>query len=81
MTAHVQLKIIKLHDAEVLFLMKQILYFRSNSPVKAFAWHPHTVKFAYAIQDDSVRIHSQNSELVPILKHKLQKNVAALAWQ
>lgn len=53
----------------------------SHSPVKAFAWHPHTVKFAYAIQDDSVRIHSHNSELVPILKHKLQKNVATLAWQ
>ncbi|KAH3714985.1 hypothetical protein DPMN_057688, partial [Dreissena polymorpha] len=52
-----------------------------SSPVKAFAWHPHTVKFALALQDDSIRVHSSASDLTPILKHKLQKNVASLAWQ
>ncbi|KAL5007306.1 hypothetical protein ScPMuIL_016112 [Solemya velum] len=53
----------------------------NKSPVKAFAWHPHTPKFAYTQQDDSIRVHLIGSELVPILKHKLQKNVADLAWQ
>lgn len=54
---------------------------RSRSPVKAFAWHPHTLKFAYALGDDSIKVHSGKSDLVPTLKHKLQKNVADLAWQ
>lgn len=54
---------------------------RSRSPVKAFAWHPHTLKFAYALGDDSIKVHSGTSDLVPTLKHKLQKNVADLAWQ
>uniref|UniRef100_A0A8W8M5L6 Aladin n=1 Tax=Magallana gigas TaxID=29159 RepID=A0A8W8M5L6_MAGGI len=53
----------------------------SRSPVKAFAWHPHTLKFAYALGDDSIKVHSGKSDLVPTLKHKLQKNVADLAWQ
>ncbi|KAK3108185.1 hypothetical protein FSP39_002817 [Pinctada imbricata] len=53
----------------------------SKSPVRAFSWHPHTLKFAYALQDDSIKVHTSKSELVPILKHKLQKYVADLAWQ
>ncbi|XP_078321065.1 aladin-like [Crassostrea virginica] len=53
----------------------------SRSPVRAFAWHPHTLKFAYALGDDSIKVHSGKSDLVPTLKHKLQKNVADLAWQ
>lgn len=52
-----------------------------NSPVKAFCWHPHTTKFAYALQDDSVKVHTAKQDLIPTLKHKLQKNVADLAWQ
>ncbi|CAG2248294.1 Aladin [Mytilus edulis] len=44
-------------------------------------WHPHTVKFAYALQDDSINVHMGKSDLVPVLKHKLQKNVADLSWQ
>ncbi|XP_071102103.1 aladin-like [Haliotis cracherodii] len=51
------------------------------SPVRAFAWHPHTIKVAYALQDDSIRVHTGSNNLMPILKHKLQKNVADLAWQ
>lgn len=62
----------------------------ATTPIKAFSWHPHTLKFSYALQDDTVRIHSnftdtvsslKHTELVPILKHKQQKNVACLAWQ
>ncbi|XP_071158564.1 aladin-like [Mytilus edulis] len=52
-----------------------------RSPVHAFSWHPHTVKFAYALQDDSINVHMGKSDLVPVLKHKLQKNVADLSWQ
>ncbi|XP_062622112.1 aladin-like, partial [Saccostrea cucullata] len=52
-----------------------------SSPVRAFAWHPHTLKLACALADDSIKVHSGKSDLVPTLKHKLQKNVAALAWQ
>lgn len=52
-----------------------------RSPVHAFAWHPHTVKFAYALQDDSIHVHTSKNDLVPTLKHKLQKNVADLSWQ
>ncbi|KAK7469776.1 hypothetical protein BaRGS_00036203 [Batillaria attramentaria] len=52
-----------------------------NSPVRAFAWHPHTTKFALALQDDSVHVNTVGSSLVPILKHKQQKYVAHLAWQ
>lgn len=52
-----------------------------KSPVHAFSWHPHTVKFAYALQDDSIRVHMGRSDIVPTLKHKLQKNVADLSWQ
>ncbi|KAL8623833.1 hypothetical protein ACOMHN_058863 [Nucella lapillus] len=53
----------------------------SESPVRAFAWHPHTTKFALALQDNSVHVHYSGSPLVPVLKHKLQKCVAHLAWQ
>ncbi|KAL3831795.1 hypothetical protein ACJMK2_023499 [Sinanodonta woodiana] len=52
-----------------------------TSPLRAFAWHPHTTKFAYAVCDDSIHVHMQGNELTPTLKHKLQKNVADLAWQ
>lgn len=53
----------------------------STSPVRAFAWHPHTTKFAYTLEDDSIKVHTARSELVPTLKHKLQKNVSDLAWR
>ncbi|XP_033762982.1 LOW QUALITY PROTEIN: aladin-like [Pecten maximus] len=53
----------------------------ASSPVRAFAWHPHTTKFAYAMEDDSIKVHMARNELVPTLKHKLQKNVSDLAWR
>uniref|UniRef100_A0A4W3JF22 Aladin WD repeat nucleoporin n=1 Tax=Callorhinchus milii TaxID=7868 RepID=A0A4W3JF22_CALMI len=49
--------------------------------LRAFAWHPHTDKFAVALLDDSIRVYNSQSETVPTLKHRLQKNVAALAWK
>jgi len=53
----------------------------SKSPVKAMAWHPHVTKLALALRDDSVHVHCAGSSLSPVLKHKMQKNVTALAWK
>ncbi|XP_026516502.1 aladin isoform X1 [Terrapene carolina triunguis] len=49
--------------------------------IRAFAWHPHTSKFAVALLDDSIRVYNTNSATVPILKHRLQRNVASMAWK
>ncbi|KAM8976479.1 aladin [Pelodytes ibericus] len=49
--------------------------------LRAFAWHPHTNKFALALLDDSVRIYTSGSPTIPTLKHRLQKDVASLAWK
>ncbi|XP_072775761.1 aladin isoform X1 [Taeniopygia guttata] len=99
--------------------------------IRAFAWHPHTNKFAVALLDDSIRVYnssrspcsprecqsllrrrlsrlllqppqvspgwdfwparalsgpgtprpSHTSATVPSLKHRLQRNVAAMAWK
>ncbi|XP_068671537.1 aladin-like [Montipora foliosa] len=52
-----------------------------NSPVRAFAWHPHVAKFVIAWQDDSVKVHTLSSDVVPLLKHKLQKAVSCVSWR
>ncbi|XP_032067828.1 aladin isoform X1 [Thamnophis elegans] len=49
--------------------------------IRAFAWHPHTNKFAVALLDDSIHVYNTNSTIVPILKHRLQRNVALMAWK
>ncbi|XP_064647659.1 aladin-like isoform X2 [Lineus longissimus] len=52
-----------------------------NSPIRVFAWHSTTVKYAVCLQDNSIRVYRQKSDIVPLLKHKLQKGVADLAWR
>ncbi|NXO69344.1 AAAS protein, partial [Phainopepla nitens] len=47
---------------------------RAGCTVRAFAWHPHTNKFAVALLDDSIRVYNSNSATVPSLKHRLQRN-------
>ncbi|MEE6518043.1 hypothetical protein FKM82_028729 [Ascaphus truei] len=49
--------------------------------LRAFAWHPHTNKFALALLDDSIRVYTAGSTTVPTLKHRLQKDVASVAWK
>ncbi|CAI5765387.1 aladin isoform X1 [Podarcis lilfordi] len=49
--------------------------------IRAFAWHPHTSKFAVALLDDSIRVYNASSATIPILKHRLQRNVASVAWK
>ena len=52
-----------------------------ESSVRQFAWHPHTTKFALALHDDSIRVYTaKKNDIVPILKHRLQKGVSDLAW-
>uniref|UniRef100_A0A8C4R2P6 Achalasia, adrenocortical insufficiency, alacrimia n=1 Tax=Eptatretus burgeri TaxID=7764 RepID=A0A8C4R2P6_EPTBU len=52
-----------------------------NSPLRAFAWHPHTAKLALALLDDSIRIFYVKSRTVPVLRHRCQRGVADLAWR
>lgn len=53
----------------------------SDCVVRAFAWHPHTDKFAVALLDDSIKIYNPKSATTPTLKHRLQRNVAAVQWK
>ncbi|XP_072847192.2 aladin isoform X2 [Pogona vitticeps] len=53
----------------------------AGCPIRAFAWHPHTSKFAVALLDDCIRVYNANSATVPVLKHRLQRNVASMAWK
>ena len=65
-------------DAHVIFV--HIL--RYEGFARCFAWHPHAPKYAVALHDDSISIHQAvPSDIVPILKHKMQKGVADLAWK
>lgn len=52
-----------------------------NSPIRFISWHPHCTKLAIAASDDSVRIYSTESTLVPILKSKLQRGVSCVGWR
>ncbi|XP_071588928.1 aladin isoform X2 [Heliangelus exortis] len=53
----------------------------TNCTIRAFSWHPHTSKFAVALLDDSIRVYNSTSATIPSLKHRLQRNVAAMAWK
>uniref|UniRef100_A0A8C7WTW7 Achalasia, adrenocortical insufficiency, alacrimia n=1 Tax=Oryzias sinensis TaxID=183150 RepID=A0A8C7WTW7_9TELE len=53
----------------------------SDCVVRAFAWHPHTDKFAVALLDESIKIYNPKSTTTPTLKHRLQRNVAAMQWK
>ncbi|XP_023669191.1 aladin [Paramormyrops kingsleyae] len=53
----------------------------SDCAVRAFAWHPHTDKFAVTLLDDSIRIYNSKSSTAPTLKHRVQRNVAAMQWK
>ncbi|XP_064456806.1 aladin-like [Ornithodoros turicata] len=49
--------------------------------VRTFAWHPETRKCAVASRSDIVRIYAMGIPVVPMLKHKSQRNITALAWR
>ncbi|KAF7695145.1 hypothetical protein HF521_006868 [Silurus meridionalis] len=53
----------------------------SDSPIRSFAWHPHTDRFAVALLDDSIKIYNSRSAITPTLKHRLQRSVSAMQWK
>ncbi|KAM4755208.1 aladin isoform 2-T3 [Cyanocitta cristata] len=51
--------------------------------VRAFAWHPHTNKFAVALLDDSIRVYNSNrpsSGCAQVLSYPGHSPVTSLAW-
>lgn len=52
-----------------------------TSPIRCFTWHPYCTKIAVAGMDDIVRIYGSDSNFVPLLKCKQQKNISCLAWR
>lgn len=53
----------------------------TNNNIRCLSWHPHCIKIAVAASDDSIRVFSQNSQLVPLLKCKTQRLVTSLTWR
>lgn len=51
------------------------------SPIRCLCWHQYSTKIAVASSDDLVRIYSNETSLIPLLKCKRQKNVTCLAWR
>ncbi|XP_067125534.1 aladin [Centruroides vittatus] len=49
--------------------------------VRVLVWHPQTMKCAVALRDDSIRIFTSNNKMIPVLKHRLQKEVTSMAWK
>ncbi|XP_044299192.1 aladin isoform X3 [Varanus komodoensis] len=51
--------------------------------IRAFAWHPHTSKFAVALLDDSIRVYNSNrpsSGCAQVLSHPGHSPITSLAW-
>ncbi|KAK4879347.1 hypothetical protein RN001_007493 [Aquatica leii] len=64
-----------------LLLLADISQTRSwlQSSIRCIAWHDYHTKIAVATSDDVVRIYSNNSTSIPVLKCKQQKNITCLA--
>ncbi|KAH9370643.1 hypothetical protein HPB48_008745 [Haemaphysalis longicornis] len=54
---------------------------RSKGHVRAFAWHPQCPKFAVASHGDMVRVYAPDTSIMPMLKHKSQRNITDMAWK
>ncbi|XP_072179131.1 aladin-like [Diadema setosum] len=52
-----------------------------ESEIRAFAWHQHTNKCAVAWRDNTIKIFTSGSDIVPTLKHRHQRGVSCLAWK
>ncbi|CAL8257334.1 unnamed protein product [Gadus morhua 'NCC'] len=71
---------LKLSSENMIAEFSQVLNW-SDCAVRAFAWHPHTEKFAVALLDDSIKIYNPKSATPPTLKHRLQRSVASVQWK
>ncbi|XP_023223058.1 LOW QUALITY PROTEIN: aladin-like [Centruroides sculpturatus] len=54
---------------------------KNTGIVRVLVWHPQTMKCAVALRDDSIRIFTSNNKMIPVLKHRLQKEVTSMAWK
>lgn len=45
------------------------------------AWHPHCTRFAVATRDDRIRLFSNNSSPIAVLRHGAQKSVCHMQWR
>lgn len=52
-----------------------------RSPIRCICWHPNTFKMAVSASDDSVRIYTDGTGVVPQLKCGQQKNISSMAWR
>ncbi|XP_058442819.1 aladin-like isoform X2 [Malaya genurostris] len=53
----------------------------SKSAIRYISWHPNCFKIAIAASDDTIRVYSDEPNIVPILKSGAQKFVGSLAWR
>ncbi|XP_044738593.1 aladin [Chrysoperla carnea] len=53
----------------------------ATSPIRCISWHPHITKLAVASLDDTIRIYSSESKLVPVLKLRRQRAITCMEWR
>lgn len=53
----------------------------NKSPIRVISWHPNTFKMAVAASDDSIRIYTDGTGIIPQLKCGQQKGITSMAWR
>lgn len=52
-----------------------------RSSIRCIKWHPNCFKIAVAASDDSIRVYTNETTMVPILKSGNQKMITSMAWR
>lgn len=52
-----------------------------RSPIRVICWHPNTFKMAVAASDDSIRIYTDGTGIIPQLKCGQQRGITSMAWR
>lgn len=52
-----------------------------RSPIRVICWHPNTFKMAVAASDDSIRIYTDVTGIIPQLKCGQQRGITSMAWR
>lgn len=53
----------------------------TKSPIRVICWHPNTFKMSVAASDDSIRIYTDGTGIVPQLKCGQQRGITSMAWR
>lgn len=53
----------------------------NKSPIRVICWHPNTFKMAVAASDDSIRIYTDGTGIIPQLKCGQQKGITSMSWR